>query len=152
MGGGVFAVAQFCEKPDRQRAEAFLAEGDYDWNSGIFMARADVLAEEIKAHCPEIFARCVSAVAGSYRDLDFLRLDRTAFEACPSAPIDTAVMEHTSKVVVVPLDIGWSDVGSWTALWDLGDKDQSGNVTSGEIVAIDTNSTVPARVSQSRSR
>ena len=105
------------------------------------MARADVLAEEMKAHCPEIFARCAGALAGSYRDLDFLRLDRPPFEACPSASIDTAVMEHTSKAVVMPLDIGWSDVGSWTALWDLGEKDQSGNVTSGEVVAIDTEQT-----------
>jgi mannose-1-phosphate guanylyltransferase/mannose-6-phosphate isomerase len=134
----VFGVAQFCEKPDLARAKAFLAEGGYDWNSGIFMARADVLTEEMKTHCPEILAKCVKAIAGSYRDLDFLRLDRPAFEACPSAPFDTAVMERTSKAAVIPLDIGWSDVGSWDALWELGDKDPAGNVISGDVIAVDT--------------
>lgn len=86
-------------------------------------------------------ANCKSAVAGSYRDVDFLRLSEPAFDACPSAPIDTAVMEHTSKAVVVPLDIGWSDVGSWKSLWDLGDKDEAGNVISGNVVALNTEET-----------
>jgi len=138
---GAFAVARFCEKPDLARAEAFLAEGGYDWNSGIFMARADVLTEEMKTLCPEILTKCVSAVAGSHRDLDFLRLDQPAFEACPSEPIDTAVMERTSRAVVIPLNIGWSDVGSWNALWELGEKDQSGNVISGDVIALDTKDT-----------
>jgi len=141
LGDGVFAVAQFCEKPDLVGARAFMAEGGYDWNSGIFMARADVLAEEMHTHCPEILANCASAVAGSYRDLDFLRLDRPAFDACPSEPFDTAVMERTDKAVVMPVDIGWSDVGSWNALWDLGDKDPSGNVISGDVIALDTKET-----------
>jgi mannose-1-phosphate guanylyltransferase/mannose-6-phosphate isomerase len=141
LDDGAFAVAQFCEKPDAARAEAFIAEGGYDWNSGIFMARADVLTEEMKAHCPEILAKCASAVAGSYRDLDFLRLDQPAFEACPSAPFDTAVMERTAKAVVMPLDIGWNDVGSWNALWELGDKDTEGNVISGDVIAVDTEET-----------
>jgi mannose-1-phosphate guanylyltransferase/mannose-6-phosphate isomerase len=141
LNDDAFAVAQFCEKPDLARAEAFLAEGCYDWNSGIFMARADTLMEEMEAHCPDILAKCRSAVAGSYRDLDFLRLDDPAFKACPSAPIDTAVMERTSKAVVIPLDIGWSDVGSWNALWDLGEKDDAGNVISGDVIALDTEGT-----------
>jgi len=141
LDDGAFAVAQFCEKPDLVRAEAFLAEGGYDWNSGIFMARADVLTEEMRTYCPEILTKCVSAVAGSHRDLDFLRLDQPAFEACPSEPIDTAVMERTSKAVVIPLNIGWSDVGSWNALWELGDKDDSGNVISGDVLAVDTEET-----------
>ena len=141
LGDDAFAVAQFCEKPDLARAEEFLADGSYDWNSGIFMTRADTLTEEMAAHCPDILAQCTSAVAGSYRDLDFLRLDEPAFEACPSAPIDTAVMEHTSKAVVIPVDIGWSDVGSWSALWDLGEKDDAGNVISGDVVALDTEET-----------
>jgi mannose-1-phosphate guanylyltransferase/mannose-6-phosphate isomerase len=138
LDDGAFAVAQFCEKPDLAHAEAFLAEGGYDWNSGIFMARADTLMKEMETYCPEILAKCKSAVAGSYRDLDFLRLDEPAFDACPSVPIDTAVMERTSNAVVVPLDIGWSDVGTWSALWDLGDKDEAGNVISGDVVALDT--------------
>lgn len=141
LGDDAFTVAQFCEKPDLARADAFLADGSYDWNSGIFMARADTLTEEMKVHCPDIAAQCTSAVAGSNRDMDFLRLDEPAFEACPSAPIDTAVMEHTSKAVVIPVDIGWSDVGSWGALWDLGEKDEAGNVISGDVVALDTEET-----------
>lgn len=141
LGDDAFAVAQFCEKPDLARAEAFLSDGSYDWNSGIFMARADTLTDEMAVHCPEILAQCTAAVAGSYRDLDFLRLDEPAFKACPSEPIDTAVMERTSKAVVIPLDIGWSDVGSWSALWELGDKDDAGNVISGDVVAIDTEET-----------
>jgi len=141
LGGGAFTVAQFCEKPDLERAQSFLAEGGYDWNSGIFMCRADVLMGEMQTYCPEILAKSKAAVSGSYRDLDFLRLDQPAFLACPSAPIDTAVMERTTKAVVMPLDIGWSDVGSWSALWDLGDKDPSGNVISGDVIAIDTEET-----------
>ncbi|MEZ5875692.1 MAG: mannose-1-phosphate guanylyltransferase/mannose-6-phosphate isomerase [Hyphomicrobiales bacterium] len=136
-----FAVAQFTEKPDLERAKSFLAKGGYDWNSGIFMVRADVLAGELKTHCPEILTNSASAVAGSYKDLDFVRLDEPAFKACPSEPIDTAVMERTTKAVVMPLEIGWSDVGSWNALWDLGDKDQSGNVITGDVLAIDTERT-----------
>ena len=141
VDGAAYMVAQFCEKPDTARAEAFLAEGGYDWNSGIFMARADVLAGEMRTYCPEILAKCESAVAGSCRDLDFLRLDRSAFETCPATPIDTAVMEHTSRAVVMPLETGWSDVGSWTALWELGEKDPSGNVITGDVIAIDTEET-----------
>ena len=141
VGDDAFQVAKFCEKPDLARAEQFLAEGDYDWNSGIFMARADVLLAEMEAYCPEILKKCTSAVAGSYSDLDFVRLDQPAFEACPSAPIDTAVMEQTDKAVVLPLDIGWSDVGSWNALWDLGEKDASGNVITGDVIAVDTEET-----------
>lgn len=131
-------MARFCEKPDRSRAEAFLAEGGYDWNSGIVMARADVLLSEMETYCPEILDRCTAALADAYRDLDFLRLSEPAFAACPSAPIDTAVMEHTSKAAVIPLDIGWSDVGSWSALWALGEKDTSGKVIIGDVVAVDT--------------
>ena len=141
VGDGAFAVAQFCEKPDIERAKAFLAEGGYDWNSGIFMCRADVLIEEMQTHCPEILAKSTAAVTGGYQDLDFLRLDQPAFQACPSEPIDTAVIERTTKAVVMPLDIGWSDVGSWSALWDLGDKDKSGNVISGDVIAVDTEAT-----------
>jgi mannose-1-phosphate guanylyltransferase / mannose-6-phosphate isomerase len=136
--GTAFLVAQFCEKPKLDQAKAFLAAGGYYWNSGIFMSRADVLAEEMRSYCPEILERSAAAVTGSFRDLDFLRLDQAAFQACPAEPIDTAVMERTKKAVVVPLDIGWSDVGSWSALWELGAKDGAGNVISGDVVAVDT--------------
>lgn len=140
-GSEAFVVAQFTEKPDRQTASEFLSDGHYYWNSGIFMSRADVLLEEMQIHCPEILAHCSHAISASYRDLDFLRLDQAAFEACPSEPFDTAVMERTSKAVVLPLDIGWSDLGSWAALWELGQKDQAGNVTTGDVLTVDTSDT-----------
>jgi mannose-1-phosphate guanylyltransferase/mannose-6-phosphate isomerase len=141
LGDAAFAVAQFCEKPDLARAQSFLAEGGYDWNSGIFMARADVLAAEMENYCPEILAKSAAAVSAGYQDLDFLRLDQSAFQACPSTPIDTAVMERTTKAVVMPLNIGWSDVGSWSTLWELGDKDPAGNVISGDVITVDTEQT-----------
>ena len=137
-GSAAFTVAQFTEKPDSPTASEFLADGRFYWNSGIFMCRADVLLEEMRIHCPEILAHSTHAVSASYRDLDFLRLDQAAFETCPSEPFDTAVMERTSRAVVLPLEIGWSDLGSWAALWELGPKDQAGNVLSGDVVAVDT--------------
>lgn len=137
-GSAAFAVKQFTEKPDSQTASEFLSDGRYYWNSGIFMSRADVLLEEMRTHCPEILAHSSHAVSASYRDLDFLRLDQAAFERCPSEPFDTAVMERTSRAVVLPLDIGWSDLGSWAALWELGEKDQAGNVTTGDVLTVDT--------------
>jgi mannose-1-phosphate guanylyltransferase/mannose-6-phosphate isomerase len=142
IGDGLaFAIAKFHEKPNLERASAFLAAGGYYWNSGIFMARADVLAEEMQLHCPSILARSMEAFSRSHRDLDFLRLDTAAFQVCPSEPFDTAVMERTGRAVVVPLDVGWSDVGSWTALWELGAKDTSGNCISGDVIAVDTTNT-----------
>lgn len=137
-GGAVFAVAQFTEKPDRLTASEFLANGNYYWNSGIFMCRADVLLEEMQTYCPEILAHARRAVAAGHRDLDFLRLDQSAFEACPTEPFDTAVMERTSRAVVLPLDIGWSDLGSWSSLWELGQKDPAGNVMHGDVIGIET--------------
>src|SRR5680860_487965 len=136
-----FAVSQFCEKPSLERAKGFLSEGGYDWNSGIFMARADVLLEEMETYCPEILDSCARAVAGSCRDLDFIRLDTPSFESSPSAPIDTAIMEKTSRAVTISLDVGWSDAGTWNTMWELGDKDEAGNVVSGDVVAIDTEET-----------
>lgn len=138
VGDHAFAVVRFCEKPDLARAKAFLAEGGYDWNSGIFMARGDLLLSEMETCCPDIRERSITALANAHQDLDFLRLNEQAFEACPSAPIDTAVMERTSKAVVMPLNVGWSDVGSWNSLWELGDKDTSGNVFKGDVIAVDT--------------
>jgi mannose-1-phosphate guanylyltransferase/mannose-6-phosphate isomerase len=137
-GGAVFAVERFTEKPDEQSASEFIADGRYYWNSGIFMCRTGVLLDEMKRHCPEILEHCSRAVSSSHRDLDFLRLNENDFANCPSAPFDTAVMERTSKAVVLPLEIGWNDLGSWTALWELGCKDSAGNVTSGNVVAIET--------------
>jgi mannose-1-phosphate guanylyltransferase/mannose-6-phosphate isomerase len=140
-GGPAFFVERFAEKPSRATASEFVADGRYYWNSGIFMCRASVLRDEMQTYCPDILEQSGDAVSASYRDLDFLRLDQTAFESCPSKPIDTAVMERTSKAVMLPLDVGWSDLGSWATLWELGSKDSTGNVTSGDVLAIDTANT-----------
>ena len=133
--GPGYAVARFVEKPDRATAEACLAEGGYDWNAGIFMFRADCLLAEMRAHCPEIAARAGEAVVKASHDLDFLRLDAAAFAACPSDSIDYAVMERTAEAAVIPVDMGWSDIGSWGALWKIGAKDEAGNVTVGDVIA-----------------
>jgi mannose-1-phosphate guanylyltransferase / mannose-6-phosphate isomerase len=137
-GGNAFVVERFVEKPDLETAQSYLAEGGYDWNAGIFMFRADVILEEMQTHCPEIATCASEAVVKGARDLDFLRLDPDAFAACPSDSIDYAVMEHVSSAVVVPVDMGWSDIGSWSALWEIGEKDEQGNVLAGDVLAEDT--------------
>ena len=134
---GVFRVDRFVEKPDRSTAERYLAEGGHVWNSGIFLARADRLIEELESHAPTILAAARTALARSKRDLDFIRLDEAAFAASPALSIDYAVMEKTRRAAVVPVDLGWSDVGSWAALWDIGSKDASGNVVIGDAVLED---------------
>lgn len=138
IGEGAFAVERFVEKPDRATAKAYLDQGGYDWNAGIFMFRADRILDEMRIHCPSIAALAAEAVHKGNRDLDFLRLQPEAFGACPSDSIDYAVMEHTRDAVVVPVDMGWSDIGSWSALWDIGAKDEGGNVVSGDVLAEDT--------------
>ncbi|NIJ41655.1 mannose-1-phosphate guanylyltransferase/mannose-6-phosphate isomerase [Parvibaculum indicum] len=141
LADGAFEVERFVEKPDRATAESYLADGDYSWNSGIFMFRADRILDEMRAQCPEI-ARCAEdAVEKGVRDLDFLRLETASFGASPSDSIDYAVMEHTKDAAVVPVDMGWSDIGSWSALWEVGDKDQAGNVLSGDVITHDTRDT-----------
>lgn len=137
-GSSGFAVARFVEKPDQARAECYLAEGGYDWNAGIFMFRADRILEEMRVHCPEIAACAGTAVAKASRDLDFLRLDAESFAACPSDSIDCAVMERTAEAAVIPVEMGWSDIGSWGALWEIGAKDAAGNVTVGDVIAEET--------------
>lgn len=128
-----FAVDRFVEKPDRATAESFLAEGNYYWNSGMFLFRAQTYLSELAAFKPDIAAAAEAAVRLGYRDLDFCRLDEAAFAACPSDSIDYAVMERTSHAVVVPSDIGWSDVGSWSALWEVQQQDGEGNATRGDV-------------------
>lgn len=135
---GAFAVERFVEKPNREVAEAYLAQGGYDWNAGIFMFRADVIFDEMRRHCPDIAARAAEAVLKGRRDLDFLRLQPEAFGACPSDSIDYAVMERTREAVVVPVEMGWSDIGSWSALWETGERDEAGNVVSGDVISVDT--------------
>ncbi len=134
---GVFRVARFVEKPDRDTAEGYLQAGDHLWNSGMFVLEVGTYLSELRRLRPEILAACQKALAGGGGDLDFLRLDEPAFAACPADSIDYAVMEHTDKAVVVPGDFGWSDVGGWTALWDLADKDDAGNARIGEVLTLD---------------
>jgi mannose-1-phosphate guanylyltransferase/mannose-6-phosphate isomerase len=129
----VWQVAKFVEKPDMVTAQAYLASGDYCWNSGMFIFKAGCLIDEMQARVPEIVTACRLAVAQGKADLDFFRLDRPAFEACPSDSIDYAVMEKTESGVMVALDSAWNDLGSWEALWQAGDKDARGNVTHGDV-------------------
>ena len=138
LDDGAFAVDRFVEKPDLATAEAYLASGGYDWNAGIFLFRADRILEEMRVHCPAIAAEAAMAVRKGVRDLDFLRLEAASFGACPSLSIDYAVMEHTKDAAVVPVDMGWSDIGSWSALWEIGEKDAKGNVVTGDVIAHET--------------
>jgi len=128
-----YKLERFVEKPDRGTAEGFVADGGYYWNSGMFMFRADRFLAEIGQHAPQIAGAVENAVRDAYRDLDFCRLDETAFAASPSDSIDYAVMEHTRDGVVVASDIGWSDVGSWSALAEVQPKDANGNVKRGDV-------------------
>ncbi|WP_129140512.1 mannose-1-phosphate guanylyltransferase/mannose-6-phosphate isomerase [Modicisalibacter coralii] len=132
-----FAVKRFVEKPDRATAEDYLSTGDYYWNSGMFLFQAGRYLEELEAHAPEIVHACRQAMQGAHRDLDFTRLDAEAFRRCPSDSIDYAVMERTQRASVVPLDAGWSDVGSWSTLWEIGEQDANRNVTRGDVVCHD---------------
>ena len=127
---GAYAVAQFLEKPDAARAVAFVASGRHLWNSGMFVFTAATLIAEMERFVPEVVTAVRAALAASVADLDFVRLDPVAFAGCPSISLDYAVAERTKLAAVVPADIGWSDVGSWGALWELGAKDGVGNVAS----------------------
>lgn len=135
---GVFAIARFVEKPPLERAQQFLKSGDYLWNSGMFMFRAGRYLQELERFAPEIARVCRSAFDGAKSDLDFMRIDPKVFEQCPSDSIDYAVMEKTSDAVVVPLDAGWSDVGSWSALHEASETDGHGNVSRGDVIAEDS--------------
>ncbi len=135
---GAFAVARFAEKPDRETAETYVASGDYLWNSGIFVFRADVILGELGRLAPEVLEAAERAIAGAVADLGFLRVDAGAFAAAPSVSVDHAVMEKTNAAAVIPLDIGWSDLGSWSALWDIAPRDDDGNVVRGDAFTEDT--------------
>lgn len=136
--GGVYRVGRFVEKPDLERAKGFLAAGDHYWNASIFLMRADRYVEELTRREPAIVRACADAMAKARRDLDFLRLDADAFGACESKAIDVAVMEKTDRAAVVPVDMGWSDVGSWDALWQETAKDERGNATVGDALMVDS--------------
>jgi mannose-1-phosphate guanylyltransferase/mannose-6-phosphate isomerase len=134
---GCHGVARFVEKPDATTAAAWVATGEYLWNSGIFLFPAARYLAELERRVPAMLEACRRALAGAHRDLSFLKLDAEAFAACPSDSIDYAVMEGVEDAVVVPVSMGWSDVGSWAALWQISDKDAAGNVTRGTVIAID---------------
>ena len=131
---GAFAVARFVEKPDAATALALVADGRHLWNSGMFVFTAETLLEEMATHAPEVLSATRRAISERQTDLDFIRLGLEAFAACPSISLDYAVAERTTRAAVVPADLGWSDVGSWNALWELGTKDDHGNVSLGDVL------------------
>ena len=135
---GGYSVASFKEKPDSATAAEYLGHGGYYWNSGMFLFRASSYLQELKTHRADIAAACEAAVGTLSPDLDFIRVDTEAFTVCPDDSIDYAVMEKTTEAVVVPMDAGWNDIGSWSSLWDISSKDESGNATAGDVKLIDT--------------
>ncbi|MCB8873615.1 mannose-1-phosphate guanylyltransferase/mannose-6-phosphate isomerase [Acidisoma silvae] len=130
-------LLRFIEKPDPDLAETLIASGKVLWNSGIFVFTVSTLLEELQAHAPHVLATVRRAVDARTGDLDFIRLGREEFAACPNISLDYAVAEHTTRAAVLPVDFAWSDVGSWSALWDLGEKDNAGNVAVGDVVIED---------------
>jgi mannose-1-phosphate guanylyltransferase/mannose-6-phosphate isomerase len=136
--GAAFVIARFVEKPNAERAREFVASGDYYWNSGMFLFRARRYLQELERCAPEMARICDAAFRGAKADLDFTRIDAAIFEACPADSIDYAVMEKTADAVVVPLNAGWSDVGSWSALHAASDADAHGNVAHGDVISEDT--------------
>ncbi len=127
-------VAAFVEKPDAVTAQAYINSGEYFWNSGMFLFRADRLLASLERYQPEILQACQSALAHSSHDLDFIRLDTAAFEGAPAISIDYAVMEKTQDAVVIPLDAGWNDVGAWSAVWEVGQQDNQQNLLRGDVL------------------
>ncbi|MGB0936903.1 MAG: mannose-1-phosphate guanylyltransferase/mannose-6-phosphate isomerase [Colwellia sp.] len=135
---GSAAVEQFVEKPNAETAEQYLASGEYLWNSGMFLFKASRYIEELKKFRPDILTACEAAMSDAKQDFDFVRPQSESFLACPSESIDYAVMEKTTEAVVVSLDAGWSDVGSYSALWEVCDQDEQQNVIKGDVIAHNT--------------
>jgi mannose-1-phosphate guanylyltransferase/mannose-6-phosphate isomerase len=142
LADGVRAVAQFVEKPDEATAKGYVDSGEYFWNSGMFLFRASVFLVELERQQPAMLAACRAALEGASRDADFVRLDKAAFAACPSDSIDYAVMEHTDAAAVLPIDVGWNDLGSWSALWEVAEQDGNGNAHHGDVLAQDCRNTL----------
>ena len=137
LGEG-FEVDAFVEKPSSDVAQDYFSSGDYYWNSGMFLFRASNYLEELKKSRPDILEQCQGSVMDVKTDLDFLRIDKDMFESCPAESVDYAVMEKTSHAVVVQMDAGWSDIGSWSSLWDISEKDGEGNSTHGDVILHNT--------------
>jgi len=136
--GQAFSVAQFVEKPNLETARHYVECGNYYWNSGMFLFRASRYLEELQQFRPDILSACRQAIGQVDPDMDFVRVDKAAFLACPEDSIDYAVMEKTADAVVVPMDAGWSDVGSWSSLWEISDQDEHGNVQQGDVLSHDS--------------
>ncbi|MFN3586615.1 MAG: mannose-1-phosphate guanylyltransferase/mannose-6-phosphate isomerase, partial [Moraxellaceae bacterium] len=139
---GAFRVAAFVEKPDLATAEGYVASGNYDWNSGMFLFRASVLLAELARFRPDILTACKQAMQVQHTDLDFIRIDSEAFSRCPSESIDYAVMEKTDRAAVVPMTAGWSDVGAFSSLWEVSEKNADGNALRGDVLALDTHNSL----------
>jgi len=137
--GAGFTVDKFVEKPSFSVAQKYLNSGDYLWNSGMFLFRASRYLEELEKFRPDIFDACKASTEGVELDLDFLRINKEKFVDCPSDSVDYAVLEKTADAVVVPMSAGWSDIGSWSSLWDISEKDKSGNVSHGDVLLHETN-------------
>lgn len=136
--GDIYQVAEFVEKPDLATAKAYVDSSQYAWNSGIFLFKASVFLGELEKYSPDIYHACVAAMQAPTEDVDFVRIDAAAFAISPEDSIDYAVMEQTKLAVVVPMSCGWSDVGGWSALWEVSDKDERGNVFRGDVLDIDS--------------
>ncbi|EKN6261969.1 mannose-1-phosphate guanylyltransferase/mannose-6-phosphate isomerase [Yersinia enterocolitica] len=134
----LFEVKRFVEKPDITTAESYVSSGEYYWNSGMFMFRAKQYLQELGKYRPDILKICQQAIDTSCSDSDFITIDKEIFKTCPDESIDYAVMEKTADAIVIPLDAGWSDVGSWSALWEVSNKDEFGNAISGDSFLSDT--------------
>jgi len=130
-----FEVAQFVEKPNLETAQAYVSSGEYYWNSGMFLFSAGRYLEELNKFRPDIYSACQQAMSVVDPDLDFIRVDEAAFLACPEESVDYAVMERTADAVVVPMDAGWSDVGSWSSLWEISNHTAEGNVHHGDVIS-----------------
>jgi mannose-1-phosphate guanylyltransferase/mannose-6-phosphate isomerase len=131
---GAFAVERFVEKPDRPTAQTYLESGGYYWNSGMFLFSAKAFLKDMEWLEPAMLGFCRDAITHAHRDMDFIRLGEVAFLACPSQSIDYAIMEHVPHAAVVPVEMGWSDVGSWQSLWDISSKDSDGNTILGDVL------------------
>ena len=129
-----FVVDKFVEKPSNEVAHQYIESKGYLWNSGMFLFKASRYLEELKKFRPDIYEACSASIVGMVSDLDFLRVNEDKFKACPSESIDYAVMEKTADAVVVPMDAGWCDIGSWSSLWDISDKDGNGNASQGDVL------------------
>ena len=138
VGESSFVVSRFVEKPDLKTAKKYVDSGEYYWNSGMFLMKASRYLEKLEKYEPEILKACRLSIKDVKHDLDFIRIDAEEFAKCPSESIDYAVMEKTDSTVVVPLDAGWSDIGSWSAIWEVSEKDEDGNRTLGDVISEDS--------------